>query len=230
MKILGVIGGMGPLATTDFMQKLIKLTDAEKDSDHIHTIIDSCCNTPDRSSYILGHGEDPTRYIVQSAKRLSSTGADYLVMPCNTAHYFYSAVCSEVDIPFINMIEETKKYLKNQDRVGLLATEGTYRAGIYEDIFEDIEVIHPSASLRKRVNTIIYEVKKGIFEREIIEKLVSDILLFYKEYDVDKIILGCSELPIIFNPYNLDKHFIDTSEILARSAIRYAGKPLKNNI
>src|SRR5699024_10166329 len=112
MKTLGILGGMGPLATVKLFEKIVSLTHANKDQEHIHTIIDSNINIPHRSRYILGNGDDPLNELIKSAKRLENAGADFLVMPCNTAHYFYDKIVAVMNIPFLNMIEETAKYIK----------------------------------------------------------------------------------------------------------------------
>ena len=114
MKTIGIIGGMGPLATVDLFGKIVNLTDAKCDNDHIHILIDNNTYIPDRTSYILGDGKNPLDELVKSAKRLKDMGADFLVMPCNTAHYFYNDIINNVSIPFINMIEETASYINNK--------------------------------------------------------------------------------------------------------------------
>ena len=132
MKTVGIIGGMGPLATVDLFGKIVNLTDAKCDNDHIHILIDNNTYIPDRTSYILGDGENPIDELVKSAKRLKNMGADFLIMPCNTAHYFYNDIINNVSIPFINMIEETANYINNKNikKVGLLSTTGTINVKI----------------------------------------------------------------------------------------------------
>ena len=233
MKIMGVLGGMGPLATADFIRKVVGLTDARRDSEHIHTIIDSHCHIPDRSSYILGHGENPLNYLIQSAKNLEMIGADYIVMPCNTAHFFYKDILNHIDIPFINMIEETAKYLKGYNKVGLLATEGTYSSKIYNQAFEkyNIEVIQPSEELKKVITDIIYSIKGGKQPgSEKNRKKIEEIFDFFKEQGTEKVVLGCTELSLIFNSCDKNYFLVDPTEILARSAIKFAGRPVKKNV
>ena len=99
MKTLGIIGGMGTLATLDFFRKVVSNTEAKCDSDHLHIVIENDSEIPDRTSFIQGMGIDPTLHLVNAAKRLESIGADFLVMPCNTAHYFYNKIVKEINIP-----------------------------------------------------------------------------------------------------------------------------------
>ena len=110
--VIGIIGGMGPLATCDLMNKIIRFTDAQKDQDHIRICVDSNTNIPDRTTAILHHGKTPVPELVKSALRLEAMGAQLLIMSCNTAHYFYNDVTPYLDVPFMSMIEETVKYLK----------------------------------------------------------------------------------------------------------------------
>lgn len=223
MKTLGILGGMGPLATADLFYKIITLTQAESDRDHIHIITDNYCDIPDRSAYILKRGEDPIHHMYEAAKKLEDIGVDFLVMPCNTAHYFYDRLAKKINIPFLNMITETAIYLRGESRVGLLATEGTYKAELYEKKFHpyNITVVTPSDNIKKLINTIIYKFKGGKF---ISETDLLTILHYFKEKDINNLILGCTELPLIFKDITYDISLTDPTEILAKAAIRYAGK------
>ena len=223
MKTLGILGGMGPMATADLFYRIINLTEAKSDRDHIHIITDNYCEIPDRSAYILGKGEDPIYHMYEAAKKLEGIGADFLVMPCNTAHYFYDKLSKKIGIPFLNMIEETAIFLQGEKRVGLLATEGTYRARLYERAFlpHNIAVVTPDDNIKKLINTLIYNFKGG--KSSSCEDL-NTILNHFREMGVDKLILGCTELPLIFNEVSSDLSLVNPTEVLARAAIRYAGK------
>jgi aspartate racemase len=224
MKIAGVLGGMGPLATVDLLQKIIKYTDAKKDSDHVHTIIDNYTEIPDRSAYILGHGENPLKYLIDSASKLEAMGASFIVMPCNTAHYFYDAVSKNIDIPFINMIEEVAKISKGLKKVGLLATKGTYVGKVYENVFANYETIIevPPVELQEIVSELIYCIKNG--KGDIHDIPIYKVLDYFKDLGVDKIILGCTELPLAFKKLKLKGDFLDPTKILALSTIELADK------
>ena len=147
-KIIGILGGMGPTATADLFNKIIISTKAACDQEHLHVIIDSNTDIPDRTAALLNGGEDPTEQLVLSARRLQSAGAELIAMPCNTAHGFYDAVCAAVDIPVLHMIKLTAQELRREGvtRAGLLATDGTVRTGIYDKCFEGsgIELLTPS--------------------------------------------------------------------------------------
>ena len=139
-KTIGIIGGMGPMATVDLYRKIVDYTAASKDSEHIHVYIDSNTDIPDRTEAILHGGKDPVPEMVGSAIRLECMGADFLLIPCNTAHYFYDKICPMVHIPILNMLEETALEVKRQSIacVGLLATDGTIESGVYDQVLRSM--------------------------------------------------------------------------------------------
>jgi len=228
MKIAGVLGGMGPVATIDLLNKIVRYTDAKKDSDHVHTLVDSYTDIPDRTAYILGKGENPEKHLVDSALKLEAMGASFIVMPCNTAHYFYEKVCRAVKIPFINMIDEVAKELDGVKKVGLLATKGTYKGHIYETIFDryGIEVEVPPIDLQEIVTELIYKVKEG--QDNIDQVSIGQVLDYFSNLGIDKIILGCTELPVAFERLKIEGEFLDPTKTLALSTIRLMGKKLKD--
>ncbi|MCT4595515.1 MAG: amino acid racemase [Anaeromicrobium sp.] len=232
-KTVGIIGGMGPMATIDLFKKIVNNTPAHSDQSHLHIVIDNNTSIPDRSTYILEGGENPTGEISSSARNLISIGANILIMPCNTAHYFYNDVCKTIEdlithknIIFINMIEETAKYISNNiqgsEKVYLLGTKGTYKSMIYEKAFEsyNMELIEPSKELKQKVMDMIYDYKNGKFN------YTHDDLYDFKKDALSrgakKIILGCTELPLIFQIFDLVDDTIDPTEILAKAAIEKA--------
>lgn len=227
MKIAGVLGGMGPIATIDLLNKIVKYTDAKKDSDHIHTLVDSYTEIPDRTAYILGQGENPEQHLIDSALKLEAMGASFIVMPCNTAHYFYEKVCGAVKIPFINMIDEVAKELNDVKKVGLLATKGTYKGHIYENIFNryGIDVKIPPMDMQEIVTDLIYRVKEG--KDDIDQVPIDQVLDYFSSLGVEKIILGCTELPVAFNRLKIEGDFLDPTKTLAVSTIKLMGKKLK---
>lgn len=230
-KTIGIIGGMGPLATVDMFNKIVTLTEANIDQDHIHIIIDNNPGTPDRLNFLFRDGESPEKALVQSAIKLQSMGADALIMPCNTAHYFYDAIKKYVSIDFINMVDETAKEIKKAlpfcKRVGLLATKGTYSTGVYDKIFTpyEIEVIKPDIEGQGYIAELIAAVKKGqkTFNLTNIYRVLEDM----KKKKVEIFVLGCTELPIAFQKFDIKEKYIDPTTVLACSAIRYAGKTVR---
>lgn len=232
MKTIGILGGMGPLATADLFKKIVTLTEAERDNDHIGIIVENNTKIPDRTDYIINNGDDPTKYMIKSAIRLEMMGVDVIVMPCNTAHYFYDEIVKYIDIPLINMIVETAKYTKQLypdiKKIGLLATTGTCTSRIYDKVFDEynIELVKPRENHQKHVTELIYDIKKG--------KIDIDLTNFYsalkelKKQEAQVFILGCTELPVAFQMFNIDEKYIDPTKILACSAIGFVGKKVKS--
>jgi len=226
-KVVGILGGMGPLATVDLFQKIVQQTEAKTDNDHIHIIIDNNTKVPDRTASIINSGESPLNCLVTSAVKLEMMGADVIIMPCNTAHYFYDAIMPFIQIPFINMIEETAKEIKKNykgRKVGLLSTEGTSKSGVYDKTLTEygIDFIKPDERLQPYVTDIIYAVKKGDTnpDKEGLLKVLESI----KNKGAELFILGCTELPIAFQRMDIREKYIDPTDILARRAIEFVGK------
>lgn len=165
-KTIGIVGGMGPLATCDLYQKIIQVTQADKDQEHVRVCIDGNTRIPDRTAAILHKGRDPLPQMIKSAVRLEGMGADVLIMPCNTAHYFYKKLLPFVDIPFLNMLEETADAAVKMGitKAGLLATDGTVKSGVYEKAFQErgISLELPAKEEQESVMELIYDgVKAG---------------------------------------------------------------------
>ena len=228
--VIGIIGGMGPLATCDLMNKIIRFTDAQKDQDHIRICVDSNTNIPDRTTAILHHGKTPVPELVKSALRLEAMGAQLLIMSCNTAHYFYNDVTPYLDVPFMSMIEETVKYLKESgvSKAAGLATDGTRDSKVYEKALlqAGIEVVYPSEKNQKLLMSLIYDYvkagKPGI-ENLPVQELVDEV----KAMGAQKMILGCTELPIAFERVGITEDTVDPTTVLAQRAIQKVGAKVK---
>jgi len=226
-KIIGILGGMGPEATIDLFYKIIKFTPAEKDQDHLRIIIDNNPKIPDRTAAILGKGEDPLPALRESARNLEKAGADFIVIPCNTAHYFLSSIQKNVKIPVLNMIEEaaseTQQRIPQIKKVGLLASIGTYKTEIYPQQFKkfNIEVIYPNEKDKEEVMKAIYAVKAGDLSDEVkgnILKITQKLL----DKGAEAIIAGCTEIPLILKEGDVSVPLIDPTQILARIAVQKA--------
>jgi len=225
-KTIGIIGGMGPMATCGLMNKVIALTDARCDQEHIHICVDCNTNIPDRTSAILHHGISPVPELVKSGIRLQAMGANVLIMPCNTAHYYYNQIVAYFDIPLLNMPEETAKMLKKNKvkRIGILATDGTIQSGIYEKALNKvgIELVYPSDENQKIIMSVIYDCIKSN-QKDLADIPVQAVVDELKTKGADKILLGCTELPIAFSQLDMLDGTIDPSAVLASAAIHFAG-------
>ncbi|HOG01347.1 MAG TPA: amino acid racemase [Clostridia bacterium] len=225
-KTVGIIGGMGPLATADLFAKIVRFTAAGNDREHIHTIIDSNTAIPDRTAAILGLGPSPVPELVKSAQLLENAGADLLVMPCNTAHFYYDDIRRATRLPLLHMLRLTAEEIKLRalKKVALLATDGTVKTGIYARLFEErgIPYVLPDEAGQSAVMDAIYAgVKAG--RRDYDTSALRRALDESMERGAEAFVLGCTELPVAFAQYRLDYPVVDPTETLAKAAIREAG-------
>ena len=229
-KTIGILGGMGPLATCDLFSKIIQITDASCDQEHVRICIDNNTEISDRTNAIIRHGKDPVPEMVKSAVRLQSFGADVLIMPCNTAHYFYDRILPFVDIPFLSMIDETAKAISDRGlrKIGLLATDGTLQTAVYEKAFKKrgISIVVPPPENQVHIMDLIFNgVKAGNKEIDTkpTKKTIED--LFRK--GAQTLVLGCTELPVAFDLYGFDYPKTDPTLILASRAVQFVGAKVK---
>ncbi len=225
-KTIGIIGGMGPLATVDLYDKIVRRTEAASDGEHIHVLIDSNTAVPDRTAAILGLGPSPVPELIKSAKRLEVAGADFLIIPCNTAHYFYDDICSATALPVLHMLRLTAAEILRRKlaKVALLATDGTVKTGIYARLFEEngISCLLPQGEAQRAVMDAIYlGVKAG--RRDYDTAALNKALRALRDAGAEAFVLGCTELPIAFSQYGIDEPAVDPTQILAEAAIREAG-------
>ena len=228
-KTVGIIGGMGPGATALLFQKIIDHTDAKMDADHIHILIDNRPSIPDRTAAILNRDDTPVRKICESGKRLEEMGAELIAIPCNTSHYFYPYIQENLDVPVINMLEETAKECKKLGfaSVGVLATTGTKNTGIYEQALsaQGLQTIYPDEAGQEVLMSIIYDyVKAG---KPVTGEIFKEQLEDMESKGAQAFVLGCTELPIVFSDGDMGRRFLDSLDILAKKTVEMAGYPLK---
>lgn len=229
-KSIGILGGMGPLATADLFRKIVLHTDADSDNDHIRIYIDDNSSIPDRTAAIAGRGPDPVPAMAESVRKLTACGADCLIMPCNTAHYFLPRLQPLTPIPFLSMIEATAAACAAAypgGTAGVLATRGTLASGVYEGPLRQagVKYLLPEEEDRDRLMEVIYDgVKKGApieSVRAPMERVLQNMA------GADYFILGCTELPIAAAALALPEQFVDPTEELAKAAIRFCGYGVK---
>ncbi len=226
--ILGILGGLGPMATVYFYELLIAHTEASCDQDHIDVIVSGRATTPDRTAFILGRSlESPMPAMAEELRRLEKAGADLIVMPCNTAHYFYDELSSIATVPMLNIVSETLNHCAGlgMKKIGLLATEGTVRAGSYEKIAGPlgIEIMIPEKSEQEEISRQIYgRIKKNLSPDAGAVRAISGRML---DSGCDTVVLGCTELSLMRKRELAgDPDFTDSMEALAFSAIKACGK------
>ena len=230
-KVLGVLGGLGPMATVYFFNMIVSLTDAEKDQDHLDILISNRSTTYDRTAYILGESENnPIDMMIADGKRLESIGAECIAIPCNTAHYFYDEIQNNLNVPVLNIIEETVSFISNNNykKAGILATSGTITTHTYQKMCDKYNLSYeiPDKQYQEDLMDIIYEdIKSG---KPANMSKFSNIINHMIEKDCDCVILGCTELSILKNDNKLNSEFyIDSMELLAKKAIVFCGKNIK---
>ena len=227
MKTLGVIGGLGPMATAYFMQLVIEMTEAASDQEHFPMIVYSMPQIPDRTKFLLGQSQDnPLGPIVKCGDALQRDGADVVAIPCITAHALHEEIQKGVEIPVIHAIKECVTYLKERgiERVGLEATDGTVQTAVFQKELETagIEVVLPGKEGQAKVMEIIYgNVKAGIpVNMEAFMEVEKEL----REAGAQVIILGCTELSMVKRDYTLPDIYLDALEVLARAAVLNCGK------
>lgn len=232
MKRLGIIGGVGPLATMYYGDMVVRLTAAAKDQEHINMIILNDTAIPDRTAFILdGTKEDPVPRMVADAKKLESLGAEVIAIPCNTAHTFYEEIQKAVNVPLLHMVRETaeRAAAEGAERVGILATTGTIEAGVYQEACEQagLTPVIPDDRIQKKVMHVIYDqVKAG---QPVDAWMWEEITEAMEQQGCDRIILGCTELSIVKKELDLDSRFIDALRVLSETTVIRCGAPLRLN-
>ena len=226
MKRLGIIGGLGPMATAYFLQLIVDMTDAVTDQEHIEIVLHSKPQIPDRTKFILGMSdENPMSQLLEVGKSLVAQGAEVIAIPCITAHFFQKQLEKEIACPILHAIEETARYLKEEQihHVGIMATDGTINSRLFQQILMkyDITCTVPDEIGQSKVMHVIYDnVKAGQpIEIEVFETVAKE--LFAKGTEV--ILLGCTELSMVKRDYEIGTGFLDVMEVLARQAVLTCG-------
>ena len=227
---LGVIGGLGPIATAHFLELVINMTDAKTDQEHLDMIIYNTPSIPDRTAHILDNSApDPLPGMLRVGQALAAQGAGYIAIPCMTAHYFFDRLEAGISAPLINSIRETAKHLKANDieKVGIMATDGTIQSGIFHRELEAMGLtpIVPNEEQQKNVMHLIFRnVKAGTpAEMDRFFAAADDL----RRHGAQAIILGCTELSFIKRDYPIGAGFLDAMEVLAQQSVVLCGKPLK---
>lgn len=228
---LGVLGGMGPQATQMFYQRVLDRTDADADQDHIPTLILSDTQMPDRTQALLSGNTAPSlARLIADARVLESWGATCIAIPCNTSHAFVPDMEKALRVPIVNMIAETAKAVRELGgrRVGILATDGTIRMGLYHAACEaeGMEALSPPPEAQRLVMSVIYdEIKKG--EKGSREKFAA-IDAALRDMGCDKAVLACTELSVYKDWHGLPSFYVDAMDVLAQRCVEFCGYPVRN--
>lgn len=231
VQTLGILGGLGPLASVYFADMLVNHTVASCDQDHIPFYLYNDVYVPDRSAYLLGRSEDsPLDALCEGVKKLASFGSDLIVVTCNTAHYFYDQMAAATTVPVLNIIDVAVDAAcdaaPRAKKIGVLATDGTVRGDVYGRSLrkKGIDVGVPKEATQKAVMDFIYDVKVGKSVDPAVILRAADEL---RADGCSAVILGCTELSVVSRANGLsrrDPMLIDAMEALARRCVALCGR------
>ena len=226
-KTIGILGGMGPYATADLFEKILEQTPAKKDWEHLRVIIDNNPKIPSRTRAILYNEESPVSMMIETARNLQKAGADFVIIPCNSAHVFLPEVLPHVTIPILNMITKTVDYITKESpdvtAVGLLAAKIVVDAQLYQARLKavSIKTITPTEQQQPIVRQVIEDVKLNKKSDGVKSKLAGLIGALTAK-GAQAVIAGCTEISIVAKDLAVDVPIFDSNEILAKAAVKMA--------
>lgn len=223
----GIMGGMGPEATLEFMTKVLQRTDARADQDHLRLLIDHNPKVPNRHASIDGSGEDVTPYLIEMAANLERSGADFVVMVCNTAHAYQGAIADSLSIPFVSIIDEVVDELNENTNeklaVGVMAAEGCLNAQLYQNALRDSS--YPvkvwNQQHLEQFMELVYRIKAGDVGKQssaTMEELANVLV----EQGAEILLAGCTEIPLVLNPKRFSMPLYCSTDVLVSRVIDYA--------
>ncbi len=222
-KTVGVLGGMGPDATADFMSCVIRATPADKDQDHVRMLIDSNPHVPNRQEALLRGGEDPGPALASMARGLAAAGADFLVMPCNTAHAFADAITAAVDIPLVSIIDVIVEACGDAAAVGVLATDGCLSSGVFQAALTERgrRAVLPDDAETAALMGLITRIKAGDTGSKVADGM-RELAAALIARGAEVIIAGCTEIPLVLDADRVDVPVVSSTDALARATVAMA--------
>jgi len=222
---IGILGGMGPMATVDFVQKIVQLTPATNDQQHLPLLVYSVPQIPDRTACLLDDGESPLPAMQAGVDFLVAGGASCIAIPCNTAHYWQPMLKVPEGITVLHIAEIVAQQLKTSgcNRVGLMATDGTWQGGVYSHPLQQqgITVLDSEESLQQQVMAGIYKIKAGelVAGAEQLEQQAEQLL----DRGAEKVIMACTEIPLGLQSIDAAvlPHTIDATAELAAACVSW---------
>jgi aspartate racemase len=219
-KTVGVIGGMGPEATVDFLRRIVAATPARDDADHIRVLVDNNPKVPSRLAHLVeGTGADPSPVLIEMARGLERQGADFLTIPCNTAHYYLPRIAEAVSIPVIDMVALAIAKTQGK-RIGMLASPAVQKVGLYASRLSEAgkTAIFPDAQAEAKLLDVIRAVKAngltGEHHRDYADVAAS--------LDADAYLIACTELSVIGPPEGIAKLHVDALDVLVEETVKLA--------
>lgn len=224
---IGIMGGMGPQATVHFFSELVRLTDAKTDQDHLQILINNNPQIPNRHLAISGKAPSVGPDLAEMARGLEESGADFVVLVCNTAHAFQADIEAALSIPFVSIIDEVVKEIREVQpgtrRVGVMAAEGCLEAGLYQNALKSygLEPVLWDDDQLSRFMTLVFEIKAGkTGEKEELEMM--DLARALEARGAELLISGCTEIPLVLDADKVSLPLLSSSDLLIRNTIAYA--------
>ena len=225
--VVGVMGGLGPIATHDFLGKVLAATGAACDQEHLHLIIDNDPKVPNRNEAIAGRGPSAGPALAAMARRLEDAGADFLVMPCNTASFYAPEIRAATRVPFVGIVPETCAFVRERHpavrRAGVLAAGGCRQARLYETALAELglEPVTADDGEQARFMDLLYAIKAGArgSATKAAMAALGEALI---ERGAEVVIAGCTEVPLVLVNGDLGRPLVDSTAVLAEATVAYA--------
>jgi aspartate racemase len=233
-KTLGIIGGMGPLASVYFCEMLTTMQRVKTEQEYVDMLLYSKPSIPDRTAFITGKsGADPFPPMLEAAQALETAGADVIAVPCVSAHFFYEKLSAAVDTPVINIVQATVDFIRRRGikKAGVLATDGTLRTGLFSKAMNamGISPVEPSPEMQAALMGLIYDgVKSGdSSRRNENEKALSMLTGHLREKGAETVVLGCTELSWVARHMRRDETRTDALAVLAGESLIRCGAEMQ---
>lgn len=229
-KTVGVIGGLGPMATLDFFERILRRTRAVREQDHLRLIIDNNTKIPDRNAFKRGEGPSPGPALAAAALALEKAGAEFIVMACNTTHAWEPEIRAAISVPFISIIEETTKAVAELDpeRAGVLAVDACLSSNLYQDALakRGVKTVLLNADSQRSFMELVYRIKSGD-TGETVRRSMTTLARKLEAQGAEVIIAGCTEVPLVLTADDIEGELVSSTDVLVERTIVFAGAELK---
>jgi aspartate racemase len=219
---VGVLGGMGPAATVDFLRKIVVATPAETDQEHVPVILHGIPQIPDRSSAIEQGSDAPFFPMLAGLKMLERSGADIIAIPCNTAHHWYDRLARNTPVRIVHIVDAVRDEIQSLNLSGpvaILASRGLLASGLYQSRLKETvrDLIIPEERIQQMIDTAIAAIKSN--DEKASQGASAKAAEALVDMHAEVLVLACTELPIAFRNLDLAVHLIDPTAILARACV-----------